>query len=113
VRFAVVLVAFFGPIVATQIVFGGSPPSDVRATVGCWMVPVMLACVVCRLMQDVKRLHDMGRSGFWAFCAIVPGVSLIYMVVLAVAEGQPFTNEYGPDPAGRGTDIESITDVFR
>jgi hypothetical protein len=53
-------------------------------------------------------------AGFWVVCALLPGVNMIYMAVLALGDGQPFTNEFGPDPAGRGaTDIEAITDVFR
>lgn len=98
VRFGIVLAMVFGPILVTQIAFGGRAPEDVRGTVGCAMLPVILGCVAFRIIQDVKRLHDMGRSGLWALCAVVPGVNLLYMLVLVLAEGQPFANEYGPAP---------------
>ncbi len=45
----------------------------------------------------VRRLHDTGRSGLWWFIGFVPGGSIV-LLVFAVVDGQPYDNEYGPDP---------------
>ncbi len=46
----------------------------------------------------VRRMHDLGRSGAWAiFLFVVP----IVVLIMALFDGQPMTNNYGPDPKGR------------
>ncbi|GGZ63369.1 DUF805 domain-containing protein [Streptomyces subrutilus] len=46
----------------------------------------------------VRRLHDLGKSGWWYFIALVPLVGGIWLLVLTATEGQPQANEYGPSP---------------
>lgn len=47
----------------------------------------------------VRRMHDLGRSGWWAlFLLFLP----IVTYVMALFDGQPMTNKYGVDPKGRG-----------
>jgi len=51
------------------------------------------------LAVTVRRMHDLGRSGWWAiFLFFLP----IVVWVMALFDGQPITNAYGPDPKGRG-----------
>ena len=51
------------------------------------------------LAVAVRRLHDIGRGKWWVlFFFIIPIVGWI----LALIDGQPITNKYGPDPKGRG-----------
>lgn len=77
------------------------------------LIGLVLGFVVFRFIQDIKRLHDLGKSGIWLVCAFIPLVNLIYVCFLIFADGQPYPNEFGPDPKGRGSDIEGIADVFR
>jgi uncharacterized membrane protein YhaH (DUF805 family) len=39
----------------------------------------------------IRRMHDLGRSGWWLLCPIV---NFIFLFI----EGQPTANEYGPNP---------------
>jgi len=51
------------------------------------------------LAVAVRRLHDIGRGKWWVlWFFIIPIVGWI----LALIDGQPITNKYGPDPKGRG-----------
>lgn len=57
----------------------------------------------------VRRLHDTGRSGWWALVALVPILGFFVLLYFMVLEGDPGPNEYGPDPkdpvaAGAGLD---------
>ena len=42
----------------------------------------------------MKRLHDIGHSGWWLFLLIIPGAPLY----LAIKSGQKVENKYGPIP---------------
>ena len=46
----------------------------------------------------VRRLHDIGRSGWWALLMVVPVVGALILVVFALQDSQPEANEYGPNP---------------
>ncbi|MGP3689497.1 DUF805 domain-containing protein [Streptomyces sp. IBSNAI002] len=48
----------------------------------------------------VRRLHDIGKSGWWYFITLVPFVGGIWLLVLTATAGQQTPNEYGPDPKG-------------
>lgn len=75
---------------------------------------LVLGFVVFRIIQDVKRLHDLGRSGWFVVFAFVPAINFLYLIFVLFVDGQPHRNEYGPDPKGRdGDDMDKIADVFR
>jgi len=48
----------------------------------------------------VRRMHDLGRSGWWMVLYFTPLFIVIW--IMALIGGQPITNQYGPDPKGRG-----------
>ncbi|MDE6380920.1 MAG: DUF805 domain-containing protein, partial [Muribaculaceae bacterium] len=46
----------------------------------------------------VRRLHDIGKSGWWIFISLVPIVGWILLIVWYCKDSQMQTNEYGPVP---------------
>jgi len=46
----------------------------------------------------VRRLHDVGKSGWWFFISIIPLVGAIYLIYLFVQEGDSGVNMYGSVP---------------
>lgn len=57
-----------------------------------------LATLLPGLAVSVRRLHDIGRSGWWMLIALVPIIGAIVLIVFAVSEGTRGDNAYGPDP---------------
>ena len=57
-----------------------------------------LAVLVPGLAVAVRRLHDLGKSGWWLFIALIPLVGAIWLIVLYATAGQQGDNQYGPDP---------------
>ncbi len=112
-RFVGMLAVMFTLVFLPLLVLGDRPPEDMRATIGCSAIPVIFACVVFRFVQDVKRLHDLGQPGWFLFCAFIPVINLIYVVILAFQDGQPHRNAFGPDPKRRDEGFEAVADVFR
>lgn len=57
-----------------------------------------LAVLIPGLAVLVRRLHDTNRSGWWVLIAFVPLIGAIVLLVFAVLDSQPETNQYGPNP---------------
>ncbi len=48
------------------------------------------------LAVSVRRLHDIGKSGWWMFIILIPIVGAIWLIVLLASRGSFTENEYGP-----------------
>src|SRR5436190_18099988 len=46
----------------------------------------------------VRRLHDVGKSGWWIFIALIPIIGWIWILVLLFTDSNPGENQYGPNP---------------
>jgi uncharacterized membrane protein YhaH (DUF805 family) len=47
----------------------------------------------------VRRLHDIGRSGWWLLIVFVPLIGIIVIIVFLGMRGDPNSNKYGPVPS--------------
>ncbi|WP_207382721.1 DUF805 domain-containing protein [Flavobacterium subsaxonicum] len=56
-----------------------------------------LAVLVPSVAVAVRRLHDVGKSGWFYLLAFVP-IANIYILILFCTEGTVGANEFGPDP---------------
>lgn len=70
-----------------------------------------LATLLPTLGVVVRRLHDVGKSGWFYFIAFVPVIGGIWLFVLMVTDGDQGTNEYGPDPKNNHEEIGEIGKV--
>jgi uncharacterized membrane protein YhaH (DUF805 family) len=50
------------------------------------------------LAVAVRRLHDIGKSGWMLLVAFIPFIGAIWLLVLFATAGTPGTNEYGINP---------------
>jgi uncharacterized membrane protein YhaH (DUF805 family) len=57
-----------------------------------------LAILLPSLGVFVRRLHDIGKSGWWFFIGFIPLIGEIWLLVLMCTDGQPGSNQYGPNP---------------
>ena len=46
----------------------------------------------------VRRLHDVGKSGWFYFIFLIPIIGIIWLLILYCTEGQKEDNKWGPDP---------------
>ncbi len=60
----------------------------------------VLAMIVPAIAVAVRRLHDIGKSGWWYFIQLVPCVGSIWFIILLCTDSQPGENAYGPNPKG-------------
>ncbi|MBK5239505.1 MAG: DUF805 domain-containing protein [Actinomycetales bacterium] len=54
-----------------------------------------LALLVPSLAVGVRRLHDIGRSGWYLLFALIPLVGIIILIVWWARAGDPVGNTYG------------------
>lgn len=59
---------------------------------------VNLALLLPGLGLCVRRLHDIGKSGWWLFLALIPLIGAIILIVWYCKDSQMQPNEYGPVP---------------
>jgi len=57
-----------------------------------------LAVLLPTIAVGVRRMHDIGKSGWWLLLPIIPLVGLIVMIVFLVKDSVPGENQYGPNP---------------
>ncbi len=57
-----------------------------------------LAMIIPSLALQVRRLHDISRSGWWFFIGFVPFVGGIVLFIFDVLPSYPGVNVYGPIP---------------
>ena len=50
------------------------------------------------LAVSVRRLHDVGYSGWMVLLALIPIIGWIWFIITAATEGQNYSNDYGPNP---------------
>lgn len=67
----------------------------------------VLAVLLPSIAVAVRRLHDVGKSGWFYFIALIPIIGAIWLLVLFATEGERGENQYGPDPKG-GDEIGQI-----
>jgi uncharacterized membrane protein YhaH (DUF805 family) len=55
----------------------------------------MLVHLIPTISVTVRRLHDIGRSGWWLLIGLIPLVGIITLIVFACMPSQPGVNRFG------------------
>ena len=57
-----------------------------------------LAVFIPGLAVSVRRLHDIGKSGWNLFWSLIPIVGPVLLLIWFCKEGEHMSNDWGPDP---------------
>ena len=71
-----------------------------------------LAVLIPGIAVLVRRLHDLGKSGWMFFIALIPLIGSIWLLVLLCSEGESGSNEYGPNPKDSSAELNEIGKTF-
>lgn len=58
---------------------------------------VSLAMCLLELAMEVRRLHDVNKSGWWLLLSLT-GIGGIVLLIWTIQQGDPSDNQYGPVP---------------
>jgi len=59
-----------------------------------------LATLLPSLAVGCRRLHDIGRSGWWLLIVLIPIIGWIVLILWYAKDSDPGPNAYGPNPKG-------------
>jgi uncharacterized membrane protein YhaH (DUF805 family) len=62
-------------------------------------IVVSLGLLLPNLSVSIRRLHDIGRSGWWILIALIPIIGFIVLLVFYLQKSDPGDNSYGPPMA--------------
>ena len=74
----------------------GTAVGLVAMLVGDWFSYIYsLALLVPGVAIGVRRLHDIGKSGWWLLISLIPFIGTIWLIILLAKKGDQGTNAYG------------------
>jgi len=86
---------------AFHLSFVSSTDNSVNYSSGPIQGLLSLAVLLPSLAVGIRRMHDIGKSGWWILVNLIPCVGWIWWIVLAVRDSEP-DNQYGPNPKNPG-----------
>ncbi len=57
-----------------------------------------LVILIPSLAVGVRRLHDIGKSGWWLLISLIPIVGWVWIIILLATKGEDKPNKYGSVP---------------
>lgn len=72
-----------------------SPASNIMVTI------FYLIMLVPNLSVSVRRLHDIGKSGWYMFLSLIPLIGGLILLIWSLMDSEPGENQYGKNPKER------------
>ncbi len=98
--------AIFMNIAIFGLVFAGGLASDSTGTpspvFSIIQMIIALGLILPGLGVQVRRLHDIGKSGWFWLVTFIPCVGGLILLIWACKDSQLGDNQYGPNPKGIG-----------
>ena len=65
----------------------------------------ILATLIPNIAVSIRRVHDVGKSGWWLLILFVPFIGGILLLYYLVKDSDPGQNQYGPNPKGESAGV--------
>jgi uncharacterized membrane protein YhaH (DUF805 family) len=69
----------------------------------------VLVMIIPSLSVSVRRLHDVGKSGWMYFIVLIPLIGAIWLLVLFFTDSQAASNKWGANPKLNGLSMDAHT----
>lgn len=69
----------------------------------------LLAIIIPLASVSVRRLHDIGHSGWWLLIKLIPLFGSLLFLALMATGSQPEENKYGSNPKMKREDLSETT----
>ena len=71
---------------------------DIILGLGFLNVIYSLVVMIPGMAVNIRRLHDIGKSGWMVLIVLIPCIGAFWLIYLMVQDSSPLDNEYGPSP---------------
>ena len=102
---AVIFFALIAFAALISVVTGGALAFQIAIV---FFIIYALLSVIPSLAVTVRRMHDLGKSGWNILISCIPLVGPIWFLILLATEGEHGENYYGPDPKSAIEEIDEI-----
>jgi uncharacterized membrane protein YhaH (DUF805 family) len=58
------------------------------------------------LAVGIRRLHDVGKSGWWLLISLIPLIGAIWILILLCTDSNPGENGFGPSTKVAPVEVE-------
>ncbi len=82
-----------------MIIYIGLTVVDSILTGGLLGMLFSLALLIPSIAIATRRLHDIGKSGWWQIIVLIPLIGLIVLIVWLATPGVKEANQYGESPS--------------
>lgn len=94
-----VITSILGAIAGSMMVKGGA--------LGFFSGLFFVGLLWVSMCACARRMHDVGRSGWWSLVVLVPLANFIFGLYALFAPGQDHDNDYGPSPSPSPSSTQS------
>lgn len=81
---------------------------DSQTGIGLFYVLYTLGVLIPSFAVAVRRLHDIGKSGWWILLGLIPLIGPIVLLIFFVLDSQPGENRFGPNPKGIQAALQTV-----
>ena len=71
---------------------------DIILGLGFLYIIYSLVVMIPGIAVGIRRLHDIGKSGWMVLIVLIPCIGAFWLLYLMVQDSSPLDNEYGPSP---------------
>ncbi|MBF4492590.1 DUF805 domain-containing protein [Flavobacterium sp. JLP] len=105
-------VIFFLFIILSVIIYAVTDNGPLAVGLGFGLLALYsLLTFIPSLSVTVRRMHDIGKSGWTFLVALIPLAGPIWLLILLLTEGDSGENYYGADPKSEIEEINEIGNV--
>ena len=97
-----------GVLLALAMALGSNAGEELTGAEGILLALVglfVLGTIIPSIAVTVRRLHDQDKSGWFYLISFIPYIGGFILFVFMCIDGTPGSNQYGPDPKTRESDI--------
>lgn len=93
-------------LIATSLVMASGQSVPETVTISMMLVLLIsfillvfaLAIIMPSIAVTVRRLHDIGKSGWWYLLILIPFAGALIIFIMTLLDSEPSTNKYGANP---------------
>ena len=85
-------------VLGTVFMMDAGPLGEISMGYGWAYTICVLIHFIPGLALAVRRLHDVGKSGWFYLIFLIPFIGAVWLLVLFCLEGKKEDNKYGPNP---------------